>query len=112
MYESAKGLRAWRQTIAKTVMACRRGRGPFEGAVRVNAVFYFARPKRPRRAYPVRDLDKLQRALGDGLTDGGLIVDDCQVTVWFAEKRYATDGAPVGVHVTIGDAGEWPYSRA
>lgn len=106
MFEQAKGLRVWRETIAKTTMACRRGRGPFEGPVFVSAVFLFARPKRrPRRSYPLRDLDKLQRALGDGLVAGGLLVDDSQITQWLAEKRFTANGEVPGVRVRISEAG-------
>jgi Holliday junction resolvase RusA-like endonuclease len=46
------------------------------------------------------DVDKLVRAVGDGLTQGGAIADDARIVDLHAYKRYSVDGW-TGVHVTI-----------
>jgi crossover junction endodeoxyribonuclease RusA len=89
--------------------------GTLEGPVRVVADFYLPRPKghygTGRNAGRVRDsapgypehrpdLDKLARALLDGLGMGGAWADDCQVTHLHVSKLYA-DGIPPGCRVTI-----------
>jgi Holliday junction resolvase RusA-like endonuclease len=46
------------------------------------------------------DVDKLARAVLDGLVAGGAMKDDAQVSMVIAEKRYAIDRAP-GVVITM-----------
>lgn len=59
--------------------------------MRIWAEFNFVRPKSSKRDYPSvkPDLDKLERALLDGLTDSGVIWDDALVVSMTASKRYA-----------------------
>lgn len=66
------------------------------------------RPKRPRWWSPgvKPDLDKLCRALLDGMTDGGLITDDARVVGLHAHKRYASEVNPTGVRVSVAAAME------
>lgn len=100
-------LKPWRAEIAKAsdlgVM--------FEGAVSVSATFYLPRPKSVKRLLPTAppDLDKLMRALGDGMKDGGLLRDDSIICDENIKKRYA-DGREPGVTVTVreiaGDGGK------
>lgn len=80
----------------------------FTGPVLVAAVFYMPRPKTVRRLLPSvkPDLDKLMRALGDGMTDGGLLADDALIVTQFIHKRYASAANPVGVRVLVMEAGE------
>lgn len=72
-------------------------------ALIVTMMFYFSRPKsvsaRKRPHMTVRpDLDKLVRAVLDGLT-GVVFMDDCQVHELNVRKNYA-DGQPgVTIHV-------------
>lgn len=59
------------------------------------------RPKKPSHEYPTRgDLDKLVRAVLDGLTRGGTIVDDRHVTELSATKFWAEPGDE-GVAITV-----------
>lgn len=80
----------------------------YTGPVLVAAVFFMPRPKTVRRLLPSvkPDLDKLARALGDGMTDGGLLGDDALIVSWWIHKRYASAANPVGVRVLVMEAGE------
>lgn len=91
-------LKPWRAMVAK---AADLG-VTFASPVRVSATFYLTRPKTVKRKYPVvpPDLDKLMRALGDGMTDGGLLLDDSIIVDENIKKRYA-DGVDPGVVVTV-----------
>lgn len=81
---------------------------PLDGPLRVTARF---RAKMPA-SYPkwqhvdgiawkltAPDLDKLARALGDGLTAGGLIADDRLIVEWSLSKVWTTDWTGAEVHV-------------
>lgn len=101
---NAKVLKPWRQKVA----AASDIGVTFSGPVFVAAVFYLPRPKTVRRFFPSvkPDLDKLFRALGDGMTDGGLLADDALIVSQFIHKRYASERNPVGVRVLVMEAGE------
>ncbi len=58
--------------------------------------FRVARPKTTKLAAPRLDLDKLARALLDGMT-GVVYVDDKQVVRLVAAKEWGEDGASVTV---------------
>jgi crossover junction endodeoxyribonuclease RusA len=113
-------LKDWKNAVRDKVGEGLTGE-PYAGAVRVDAVFYFARPKghygtggnRDRLkasapAYPTTrangDSDKLARALLDALT-GVAIADDSQVVDLWIRKRYA-DGRAVSVDVEISSLDE------
>lgn len=110
MIETNRRLAPWRadaihaiqEAMASTIYG---GDWPLTEAVHVGAYFYFIRPKSHygtgrnsevlkgtapdwRPAPP--DLDKLQRALGDALTQAGAIRDDALIVSWFASKRWCT----------------------
>lgn len=100
-------LRPWRATItayAKQAMRDSDTGFPVRDPVQVHMTFYFARPKAHygtgRNAGTVKgsapvlhshqpDLDKLIRAVNDGITDAGLWADDCQVATLICSKQYA-----------------------
>jgi Holliday junction resolvase RusA-like endonuclease len=75
-----------------------------DGAVYVGLTFVMRKPKTVKRELPfVRpDIDKLVRAVLDGLT-GAAYVDDEQVCVLAAEKVY---GEQTGCFITIGSVNE------
>lgn len=90
----AKREKVWRQFVADeirtTIPDVQIGK---EYAVKVHATFYLPRPKRApeyKRVRPINvpDLDKLCRALGDAMVDGGLLVDDSIIVEWHASKEY------------------------
>lgn len=54
------------------------------------------------------DLDKLQRAIGDGLQYGGAFVDDVQIVQWNAWKRPKLEGQTAGVRLEVWALMSWP----
>ena len=102
--KNPKLLKPWRAEIGRVAAAAWAEYGPgspLDGAVQVKAVFVFERPKSVKREHPsVRpDVDKLARALLDGITDAGAVwKDDSQVTRLDVRKRY---GSAPGVLVTV-----------
>ncbi len=96
---NAAKLKPWRRKVAAAADVGH----TFDCPVELFAVFYLPRPKRPRWWVPAvkPDVDKLLRALCDGMTDGGLISDDARIVVSHAYKRYATAVNPVGVRVVV-----------
>lgn len=111
MYDANPGLPAWRDAAIWYLRQAMRaqwpiGSTPIQHAVIVEATFWFAHPKSHyrtgrnahllREAAPIEhatapDLDKLQRALGDALTQAGVIHDDRLICTWIASKRYTRD---------------------
>lgn len=116
MYEAAKGHKVWRRTVSDiaALYVLRNKIAPFEQA-RVWATYVFPRPKIHYRTngeikpqyldalhlvYP--DRDKLDRCLNDGLTQGGIIVDDSRIYAGTSRKIYVCDEVPQpGCLVTI-----------
>jgi Holliday junction resolvase RusA-like endonuclease len=100
--EASPGLPAWRKAVADAVAQAMIDSGDlskFEGAVKVEAVFYLTRKKSVTRPYPTvpPDVDKLSRSLLDSCK--GVWGDDSQVVRLEVSKKYATGEA--GVAVTI-----------
>lgn len=110
MVESSKKLPAWRKAIKAE--ASRAYKYTLVGGIGVRVTFYFPRPKthwgtgrnegklkegapQYHRTYP--DLDKLLRALFDGLTSSGLILDDKHVVWVAADKQFGEPGMSVEV---------------
>lgn len=111
MYESNPRTRPWRakvtdaarQAIHARTAQFRLGQpgsiwAPIEGPIGVLATFTFARPKshpKRRKTWPITqanpDVDKLQRAILDGLTDAGVWHDDSQVVTVIAHKAFPND---------------------
>jgi len=104
--EASPGLPVWRKAVSDAVKQAMQDSGDlskFEGAVKVEAVFYLTRKPSVKRPYPTvpPDLDKILRSLMDGISAKGEGVwgDDSQVVRLEVSKKYAT-GQP-GVAVTI-----------
>jgi Holliday junction resolvase RusA-like endonuclease len=104
--EASPGLPVWRKAVSDAVKQAMQDSGDlskFEGAVKVEAVFYLTRKPSVKRSYPTvpPDLDKILRSLMDGISAKGEGVwgDDSQVVRLEVSKKYAT-GEP-GVAVTI-----------
>jgi Holliday junction resolvase RusA-like endonuclease len=73
---------------------------PIDEPVELTVIFYLPRPKSVlTRSFPaVRpDLDKLVRAVGDSLTNAGIIIDDSRIITITAHKLYADDRGPGAV---------------
>ena len=109
---NAKTLKPWRRLIAEVI----RSKDPdvvIDAPVSLHVVFYFPRPKShfnksglkssaPVRMQTTPDLDKLIRAVGDGVaTDAGLLKDDSRIVSINAEKRYCVEPEPFGALIMI-----------
>jgi crossover junction endodeoxyribonuclease RusA len=96
-------LKPWRQEIAGTAKAEMESRGLALclGAVRLEAKFFFDRPKSLKKSALHKvtkpDVDKLLRALGDSLT-GIVFKDDSQICECVVLKAF---GSPSRVEVTV-----------
>lgn len=95
-------LKDWRERIA---WAARKAiKTPFTATpLEVFYVFKLPRPASVRRCLPwvKPDLDKLVRAVNDGLVDSGMVDEDSRIVVMCASKFYAEAGESVGVTVTV-----------
>lgn len=96
---SGEKLKKWRKAIAAACEAHEQ-ENIILGPVKLKVVFFLPRPqtvkitKRPLPIVPP-DLDKLVRAVGDGVGQSGLIWgDDSQIVVIEASKCYADDREP------------------
>lgn len=88
MYETGKGWAAWRKAIKEATEQQVELTDTVLGGVRVSLTFRFPRPKSPKYDYPLKDLDKLCRAVLDGMTAGRIIEDDKHVIYLTAYKQY------------------------
>jgi Holliday junction resolvase RusA-like endonuclease len=119
IHSNHANLMSWRRDVAHQAMkemahlsAVHHAVWPAAGPVGLVVTFNFERPAAhhvnrkltnplravaPREHYVKPDVDKLVRAIGDALTDCGAIVDDSQITVLRATKRWTTEPA----HATV-----------
>lgn len=99
-------LRPWRKAVKLAAQEAWRdlGRSPIGDPVQVTVTFVFPPfPSNPDRHWhpETPDIDKLERALYDGLKDGGLLADDRLVVKHLVAKRYAEHGELPGAYVSI-----------
>ncbi len=89
---NSKKHKAWRSAI---VSACidnlPEGWEPLDEPVELIVNFYMLKPASVKRSLPTvsPDLDKLIRAVGDSLTDSGVVTDDSRIVRISARKVYA-----------------------
>jgi crossover junction endodeoxyribonuclease RusA len=101
IHSRAADLAVWRADIARNAELF--GFKPVSGGVKVEIDFIFNRPKSAQRAFPTvaPDLDKLIRAVLDGLT-GVAYEDDSQVILIQATKTYGQNvGAWIGIEQVL-----------
>ena len=118
MIEMSKAVGPWREAVRAETQRAMNGDGPLSGAVSVIADFALPRPKShyrtganaallrtgaPRWPSGKPDLDKLARALLDGLTAGGAWGDDAQAVQIITCKSYAGNGTMPGCTIEIRD---------
>jgi crossover junction endodeoxyribonuclease RusA len=105
MVEVSRAVGPWREAVRAETQDVMEGNPPLTGPVKAVVDFRLPRPKSaPKNVrLPAKrpDLDKLCRAVLDGITAGGAIADDSQVVVLYALKRFAEDGYPVGARISI-----------
>jgi Holliday junction resolvase RusA-like endonuclease len=99
--EANKKLRPWRKVVTAAAVEALAGRPGFDTAVTAIIDFYLPRPRTVRRLRPSvkPDIDKTTRAIFDGLTDSGLVVDDALIVCLSAAKWYADDKPYVRVKI-------------
>jgi len=94
--------KSWTEAVAYVARAKRPGGKMLKPPYAVELEFHLPRPKQPKYEWPVRaDLDKLERAVLDGLTQGGLIVDDRHVVELRSRKSFVLHGATTGVSISV-----------
>lgn len=101
--EDSKKSAPWRDSVAAAAVEAMGGALPYDVAVEVVITFLFVRPasvKPEKRPFPsvMPDVDKLARAVLDGLTAGGVVRDDARVVDLHARKRYAD---VAGAEITV-----------
>lgn len=106
MFEANKNLAAWRKTIVKAVQDTFGSVVLLPGydGFTVNIHFYFLRPKTKSHLIPMivrPDIDKLGRAMLDGITEAGLIGDDAYIDELHLWKTYVDDETKTGAQVSI-----------
>lgn len=106
--EASAGLKEWREAIAQAIFEQQTKTNDypsFDTPVVVTAIFIMPKPKSVKRLWPsvAPDLDKLQRALGDGMSvNSQLIADDSLIVEWQTSKVYAQPHE-AGVIVTVAE---------
>ena len=99
MIDAHPGLKSWRKAVTQAAKA-HVGTFSKHEPVALVAEFELPRPRSVRRDHPAvkPDLDKLTRALLDGITDAGVWVDDGQVVTASITKRYGDPGVSVLIY--------------
>lgn len=89
---NGKKLKPWRRAVTLAALAAH-GEPMLNTPIAVSVDFFFVPPQRPRWPVPAvkPDVDKLVRAILDGVTDAGLIDDDARVVLLQAGKFYAPE---------------------
>lgn len=100
---ASKGEKPWRETVAYAARANRPAGKTLPPPYEIELLFSMPEPEKPKYRWPSKDgdLDKLIRAVLDGLTQGELIQDDRHVIQLVARKRFIAAGAIPGVYIAI-----------
>jgi crossover junction endodeoxyribonuclease RusA len=105
MVEMSKAVGPWREAVRAETQKAMIGMAPRTQPVSVLINFYLPRPKTLAKSVtlPAKrpDIDKLARAVLDGLTEGGAWLDDAQVVRLMAQKNYAGTEKPPGCEIDI-----------
>jgi Holliday junction resolvase RusA-like endonuclease len=89
--------KAWRKAIVQEAIATLPDDWqPIDEPCELVVNFYLPKPKTVDRQLPSvsPDLDKLIRAVGDSLSDSGVVIDDSRIVRISARKLYAEGIAP------------------
>jgi crossover junction endodeoxyribonuclease RusA len=112
MVEMSKAVGPWREAVRAETQRAMNGDKPIDGPVLVIIRFYLARPRGHYRTgrnahllkdsapmFPVGrpDIDKLARAVLDGITTGGAWLDDAQAVHLDAVKLYGQPGCIIEI---------------
>lgn len=104
MREASKRVKPWRELVTQCAAIAADEENllaPLSPPYAVEVWFYIPRPRTTLAKHPVAptvgDLDKLVRAVNDGLTAGGLIEDDRHIIRLTAEKAWPGKDGPGAV---------------
>ena len=95
--------KAWRKAIVQEAIATLPADWtPIDDPCELIVNFYLPKPKTVDRQLPSvsPDLDKLIRAVGDSLTDSGVVTDDSRIVRISARKLYA-EGIEPGATIQV-----------
>jgi len=95
--------KAWRKAIVQEAIATLpHDWQPIDEPCELIVAFYLPKPKTVDRQLPSvsPDLDKLIRAVGDSLTDSGVVTDDSRIVRISARKLYA-EGIQPGATIQV-----------
>ena len=95
--------KAWRKAIVQEAIATLPDDWqPIDEPCELIVNFYLPKPKTVDRQLPSvsPDLDKLIRAVGDSLTDSGVVIDDSRIVRISARKLYA-EGIEPGASIQV-----------
>jgi crossover junction endodeoxyribonuclease RusA len=95
--------KAWRKAIVQEAIATLPDDWqPIDEPCELIVNFYMPKPKTVIRSLPSvsPDLDKLIRAVGDSLTDSGVVIDDSRIVRISARKLYA-EGIESGASILV-----------
>jgi Holliday junction resolvase RusA-like endonuclease len=95
--------KAWRKAIVQEAIATLPDDWqPIDEPCELIVIFYLPKPKTVNRQLPSvsPDLDKLIRAVGDSLTDSGVVTDDSRIVRISARKLYA-EGIDPGATIQV-----------
>lgn len=102
--ESSDNCKPWVEAVAFAAKGQRPKGGDFlPPPYEIGLRFVMPRPASPKYEWPSSDgdLDKLARAVLDGLTQGGLILDDRHVVQLDTVKEFCESGKSTGVSIVI-----------
>ena len=109
-------LKPWRYTVVSAILQAKPSNWDPSLPVSVTATVRFPRPQSHygtgRNADTLKpsapvwhtvkpDIDKVARALGDGIEESGLVRGDQQITSWNIAKRYCIGNEAPGVLLTL-----------
>lgn len=95
--------KAWRKAIVQEAIATLPDDWqPIDEPCELIVNFYMPKPASVKRSLPTvsPDLDKLIRAVGDSLTDSGVVLDDSRIVRISARKLYA-EGIEPGATILV-----------
>jgi Holliday junction resolvase RusA-like endonuclease len=95
--------KAWRKAIVQEAIATLPDDWqPINEPCELIVNFYMPKPASVKRSLPTvsPDLDKLIRAVGDSLTDSGIVIDDSRIVRISARKLYA-EGIEPGATILV-----------
>jgi Holliday junction resolvase RusA-like endonuclease len=100
---NSKKHKAWRNAITQEALATLPPDWePIDEPCELIVIFFMPKPASVKRSLPSvsPDLDKLIRAVGDSLTDSGVVTDDSRIVRISARKVYA-QGIEPGASIVV-----------